>query len=129
MKRGIVLVVLCLVLAVVIAAQSGSSLLIPIWTGARYVFAKLGPTLVLNGNQLDVLVPPVPVYKRDVLLTYDTAAAGWKLPAGATNPVVYVNGLRYHQGLDFVINAGVIKNQFDNMTPDMLVTCDYDAPN
>jgi hypothetical protein len=129
MKRAIVLVCLCLALAVMIAAQSGSPLLVPIWAGTRYVFAKLGPTLVLNGGQLDVLLPPGAVHKRDVLLTYDTAAAGWKLPAGATNVVVYVNGLRYHQGTDFTITSGVIKNQFDNMAPDMLVTCDYDATN
>jgi hypothetical protein len=127
MKRVIVLVVLCLTLAVMIAAQSGSPLLVPIWAGTRYVFARLGPSLVLNGGQLDAVLPPLPVHKRDVLLTYDTNAAGWKLPVGATNVVVYVNGLRYHQGTDFVINAGVVKNQFDNMTPDMLVTCDYDT--
>ncbi|MBI1872441.1 MAG: hypothetical protein HYS05_00970, partial [Acidobacteria bacterium] len=60
---------------------------------------------------------------------YDANAAGWKVPAGATNIVVYVNGLRYHQGLDFVITSGVIKNQFDNMIPEHLVTCDYDTTN
>jgi hypothetical protein len=127
MKRSIVLVVLCLALAVMIAAQSGSPLLIPVWAGARYVFAKLGPTLVLNGNQLDVLLPPASVRRRDVFLTYDTAAAGWKLPAGATNVVIYVNGLRYRQGYDYVITAGVVKAQFDNMLPEHQVTCDYDA--
>ncbi|MBI4904404.1 MAG: hypothetical protein HY820_12255 [Acidobacteria bacterium] len=127
MKRGIVLVVLCLALAALIAAQSGSPLLIPVWTGARYVFAKLGPTLVLNGNQLDVLLPPTPVRRQDVLLVYDTAAGGWKVPAGATNIVVYVNGLRYRQGYDYVITSGVIKAQFDNMIPEHQVTCDFDS--
>ena len=127
MKRGIVLVVLCLALTALIAAQSGSPLLLPVWTGARYVFAKLGPTLVLNGNQLDVLLPPTPVRRQDVLLAYDTTAAGWKLPAGATNVAVYVNGLRYRQGYDYVITSGVIKAQFDNMIPEHQVTCDFDS--
>lgn len=127
MKRGIVLVVLCLALAALIAGQSGSPLLIPVWTGARYAFAKLGPTLVLNGNQLDVLLPPVPVRRQDVLLVYDTPAGGWKLPAGASNVAVYVNGLRYRQGYDYVITSGVIKAQFDNMIPEHQVTCDFDS--
>jgi len=126
MKRGIVLVVLCLALTALIAAQSGSPLLIPVWTGARYVFAKLGPTLVLNGNQLDVLLPPTPVRRQDVLLVYDTTAGGWKVPAGATNLSVYVNGLRYRQGYDYLITSGVIKAQFDNMIPEHQVTCDFD---
>ncbi|MBI4910991.1 MAG: hypothetical protein HY820_45695 [Acidobacteria bacterium] len=128
MKRGIVLVILCLALAALIAAQTGSPLLLPVWNGARYVFAKLGPTLVLNGNQLDVLLPPTPVRRVDVLLIYDTTVAGWKLPAGATNIAVYVNGLRYRQGNDYVVTAGVIKAQFDNMLPEFQVTCDFDTP-
>ncbi|MCC6362143.1 MAG: hypothetical protein IT165_01385 [Bryobacterales bacterium] len=127
MKRGIVLAVLCLAMAVMIAAQSGSPLVIPVWTGARYVFARLGPSLVLNGNQLDILLPPVLVRHTDVLLVYDTAAAGWKLPATATNIAVYVNGLRYRQGYDYAITSGVVKAQFDNMLPDMQVTCDFDS--
>jgi len=128
MRRGIVLVILCLALAAFIAAQSGSPLLVPVWTGARYVFAKLGPTLVLNGNQLDVLLPPTPLRRRDVLLVYDTTAGGWKLPAGASNVTVYVNGLRYRQGYDYTITSGVIKAQFDNMLPEFQITCDFDAP-
>ena len=127
MKRGIMLCVLFLALAALIAAQSGSPLLIPVWTGARYVFAKLGPTLVLNSNQLDVLLPPTPVQHHDVLLVYDTTVAGWKLPAGATNVAVYVNGLRYRQGGDYVITNGVIKPQFDNMLPEHQVTCDFES--
>ncbi len=127
MKRGIVLAVLCLAMAVMIAAQSGSPLLIPVWTGARYVFARLGPSLVINGNQLDVLLPPVPVHRTDVLLVYDTTALGWKLPSGATSIAVYVNGLRYRQGYDYVITTGVIKAQFDNMIPEHQVTCDFDS--
>lgn len=129
MKRGIVLALLCLVLAAFVGAQSASPLLIPIWAGARYIFPKLGPTLVLNtsSNQLDALVPPIPVRKYDVLLTYDTAAAGWRMPAGATNLVIFVNGLRYRAGYDYVITAGVIKAQYDNMLPEHQVTCDYDV--
>ena len=122
-----VLAVLCLALTALIAAQSGSPLLIPVWTGARYVFAKLGPTLVLNSNQLDVLLPPTPVQHHDVLLVYDTTVAGWKLPAGATNVAVYVNGLRYRQGGDYVITNGVIKAQFGNMLPEHQVTCDFES--
>lgn len=130
MKRAIVLAVLCLVLAVAIADQYASPPLVPVWVATRYIFPKLGPTLVLNTttNQLDALVPLIPVRKYDVLLTYDTAIAGWRMPTGATNLVIYVNGLRYRSGYDYVIAAGVIKNQFDNMAPDHQVTCDYDAP-
>lgn len=131
MKRGIVLALLCLVFAVIILAQTGSPLLVPIWAGSRYVFAKLGPTLVFNtnNNQLDALLPAVPVRKYDVLLTYDTNAAGWRMPAvGASNLVIYVNGLRYRAGYDWTISNGVIKNQYDNMIPEHQVTCDYDAP-
>lgn len=131
MKRAIVLAVLCLVLAVAIAGQYGSSPpLVPVCVGSRYIFPKLGRSMVLNTttNQLDALVPPIPVRKYDVLLTYDTTVAGWKMPAGATNLVIYVNGLRYRSGYDYVIAAGVIKAQYDNMLPEHQVTCDYDAP-
>jgi hypothetical protein len=117
------------VLAVAIAAQYGSPPLVPVWIGSRYIFPKLGPTLVLNTttNQLDALLPPIPVRKYDVLLTYETAPAGWRMPAGATNLVIFVNGLRYRAGYDYVITAGVIKAQYDNMLPEHQVTCDYDV--
>ena len=69
----------------------------------------------------------------DVLLTYAAAPVnGWALPANYNaNLVVFVNGVRVHQGADFVVAANVVQiapaNNSGNMLSTDQVTCDYDS--
>jgi len=122
MKR---IFLITLIFGAIILAQTTSPYLLPIWNGSRYIWAKLGPTLVLNGNQLDALLPPPSVRRTDVLLVYDVTAKGWKLPVVAHDVAVYVNGLRYRQSSDYIITNGVILAQYENMTATHVVTADF----
>lgn len=109
-------------------AQSSSTFWLPVWTGTRYTFPRLGPTLVVANNQIDAVPAVAKVRTYGTVLTYDAAAAGWHAPAGSSNLVVYVNGLRYTQGTDYSISspAGLITALADNMQPASLVVVDYD---
>ena len=64
------------------------------------------------------------------VLSYDSTAAGWPVPAGASNFSVWVNGLHYTQGVDYSIAGGILKpldtTPDSNMQPGFLVTADYD---
>jgi hypothetical protein len=94
------------------------------WNGAP-VWYKAGPTFIVANGQVDVAAPPV---KRmyDVLLAYDATANGWKIPTGAKNVQVFVNGLRYHANNYVISTAGVMTAVFSNMDPSHEVTVDYD---
>ena len=64
------------------------------------------------------------------VLSYDSTAAGWPVPAGSSNFAVWVNGLHYTQGVDYSIAGGILKpvdaSPDSNMQPGFLVTADYD---
>jgi hypothetical protein len=78
--------------------------------------------------------PPGPGVSRryNVVLQYDATAAGWTLPAGASNVVAFANGLRYTPVIDYLITGGVIKpvdtSATSNMQPGYLVVVDFDQP-
>jgi hypothetical protein len=142
MKRALLVLIAT---ALLLAAQSQFQF--PVFTSGRLQWISPGPTLVVNpAGQIDALIPPpVPgpagpagptgpqgppgvarprVY--DQALVYNTALGIWSVPATAANVVVYVNGIRYHLGTDYQINAGTIKALGNNMQPGFLITVDYD---
>lgn len=139
-------------LAVALYAQSTYQLLV--YTNGRLQWATAGPTLSLSSNgQLDAVIPaPIPgpagpagppgatgpqgppgpsaVLHADVALTYNAAYGGWPLPAPSAGMnikavAVYVNGLRYHAGLDYTIEAGMVRAIGANMNSTYFVLCDY----
>ena len=102
-----------------------SNLQVLVLNGTKYIFPKLGPSLTVSPtNVLDVISLKTRIF--DTQLSFDATSAGWPLPAGATDVVIYVNGLRYHAGLDYQISNNIIKpfsgSAFD---PSYVVTCDY----
>jgi len=112
------------------AQSSNNTLLIPIWNGQQYVYAKLGANLSLANGTLSASVATPPARHYGLVLQYDSTQGGWPLPAGAANIVVYVNGLRYTAALDYSISGGVLKSLGDpvngNMLSTFLVVADYD---
>lgn len=120
-----------------ITALSGAVLLwaadqiiysVPIWNGRGYIFARLGPGLAVANGQLDVVVSPA-TRRYDVVLAYDSTATGWRLPAGALNPKIYVNGFAYARDVDYTVDAaGLVKAKWDNMPTTAVVVADFDAP-
>lgn len=89
------------------------------WTGRQWFYPKLGtgfavipPATGERYGRVDVLFPPppaIPQRETDRELTWEAAAGGYRLPlATATHVVVYVNGLRYRQGLDYSVSGGLV---------------------
>jgi hypothetical protein len=62
----------------------------------------------------------------DAVLAYDATANGWRLPAGASNVVLHVNGLRYRGGVDYTITDGLVTALSENMQPTFAVIADHD---
>ncbi len=113
---------------VAVAWQGSSPVWMYGWNGGP-LWMRLGPTLAVTNGQMDIVLPPVvsaPVRRRDVLLAYDAVAKGWKIPAGATNLEIHVNGIRYRSANYTISNAGVLAATFGNMLPEHEVTIDYD---
>lgn len=77
----------------VLSQAPASGYRVPVWTGVRYEWPLLGPSLVIQGGRLDVLLPPAQARTYGVRVQPD-AAGRYLLPAGARNVVVYINGLR-----------------------------------
>ena len=65
--------------------------------------------------------------KRNVVLAYDANAKGWRLPAGAANVTLHVNGLRFLPGPDYTISTDLILAVTDNMQPGFTVVADFDG--
>jgi hypothetical protein len=120
----------------IISALSGAALLwaadqiiysVPIWNGRGYIFARLGPGLAVANGQLDVVVSST-TRKYDVVLAYDVSVAGWRLPTGAGNPKIYVNGFAYIKDVDYAVDGtGLIKAKWDNMPTTAVVVADFDT--
>ncbi len=75
--------------------------------------------------------PPGQTNRRyNVVLQYDSNAAGWPMPANTTNALVFCNGLRYTLAIDYLITSNVIKpmdtSASSNMQSTFLVVVDFD---
>lgn len=64
--------------------------------------------------------------RYNTVLAYDAVAKAWKLPAGAVNPVIHVNGLRYLPWTDYSVTGTAVKALSTNMQPTDTVSADYD---
>lgn len=73
-------------------------------------WAFFGPDFRVDpGGQISVNFPAPPkVQRRSVHLAWDAAIQGWRLPAGATDVVLYVDTWRMHQGRDWEVREGII---------------------
>jgi hypothetical protein len=118
-------IAIALLMACGATAQGPAVTWIYVWLNGRADWFTLGPTLKVTNKQLDVSLPPAKVRRYDVALVYDPAKNGWPLPAGATNLVVIVGGLRYSPS-NYTIAAGVLVAKFSNMDPSLEVLIDYD---
>lgn len=93
-----------------VAQTVSSRYQIPIWdsTTRQYVFTVLGPSLAVSTDK--VLSVRLPVRVIGKALTWDATALVWRFPTGVvpSNVAVYVNGLRYMEGQDYVIKGGAV---------------------
>lgn len=114
---------------IVVMAPNGQGIMAP-------GFISLGPGLtvkLVDGKAvLDVVAPTTPPpaatpskRKYDVVLTR-SAEGAYPLPTGATNMVVHVNGIRYREAGNWVIEGVNLKPIASNWPPDADVTIDYD---
>lgn len=123
MKR---LVVCAVVVAAYLLGQAGSGYWVPVWNGSRYEWPRLGPSFVVKGGQVDVLVPPVPQRSYGVRVQPD-ARGRYVLPAQSPKGVViYINGLRATEGVDYQLSGAEITPLWAWGTQD-LVVADFDG--
>lgn len=120
-------------MAVLTAQITFQNYQIPLWNGRGYVWVKMSSHFTLNNGVLDVAIPAAPaVVQRaySVPLTFEATVNGYPLPIPNSNVVVYVNGLRYMPGVDYLINGGVVQAMSTNWPPpaDTMVSIDYDKP-
>lgn len=104
-----------------ILSQTVTSIFLPVWTGTRLSWVRVGSGLRLDGDVLSVSAPA----RTETVLVYSTSAAGWPLPAGARDVVIYANGLRYRAGLDYTIQSGVVKASSSNMLPEFSIVAEH----
>ncbi len=100
------------------------------FSNGRVGWPVLGPTFKITNGVVDVSLPQTATVTRkyDVVLVYDPVAAGWKVPAGATNVKAWVNGLNYSRD-EYAISNAILKPVFGNMPADCKVIIDYDVVN
>ena len=99
------------------------SIVIHAFIDGKAKLLTLGPSLhVSAAGQLEATRRE---YNR--VLPYDPTTQTWTVPAGASNIVLYCNGLKYQPGIDYSID-GVTVAKLDgaSMAPEHLVTADYD---
>jgi hypothetical protein len=84
-------------------------------TTGKHAWPKLGGTLIVTNGVLDVApVPAKPNRAFGKVLSYDSASGTYRIPGGGTatvayvNMVVFVNGLRYTEGIDYTFAAGFV---------------------
>lgn len=127
--RMLVTALVCLIVSAALLAQTATINWVYGYAGSRAVWWQLGPSFVVTGNVIDVKAPPPPPSVVRVIgekIAYDTAAAGWKVPAGAKNLEVWVNGLHYWPVTDYTDNGGVLKAAGASMLPEFDVRFSYE---
>lgn len=109
----------------ILLAQTSGRYLLPIWSGNHYVWAQLGDGLAINGGVLDV--KPAPGVTIGAKPVWDASAGGYRLPVTPTQVAVYVNGLRYTEGIDYTLQGALIVPTANNWPgpADAVVTVDY----
>ena len=118
--------------AVLLAATaiSQSVLRLPVYDGRQYSFPRIGSGFVVSNGVISVTPPTVTPRKYGQILPFDVSQGAWILPASATGIVVFVNGFRFVNGVDYsatTTNSGTfIRPLGTNMTPDDIVVVDYD---
>lgn len=101
MKRALGVAILLGGLAL-LALQS-NNYLVPVWTGNHYTYPKLGPGLVITNGVLDVAV--VSSRQYNVALTQSPDGT---FKVTGTKVVIYLNGLRQSEGIDYKLADGVL---------------------
>jgi hypothetical protein len=125
-----VVLLLSVILAVTAVSQS-SGLKLPVWDGRRYQFPTLGSGFVVSNGVISI-APSTSTSTRKFgqVLVYDLTTAAWVLPPNANNIVVYVNGLRYTQGIDYeymqATNGTYVRALGTNMGATDHVIVDYE---
>lgn len=108
MNLRLVLILSC-VCAMVLLAQVTGPALVPIWEGRQYVWYRLGSSFVRENGTLEINVPAQPKPRSvGVKLTWDAAASGYRLPAGARNVEMWVNGLHYWAPVDYTLQGDLV---------------------
>lgn len=134
--RLTVLVVVCLLLILAALALPALAQTVPAtswiygYVGNRAAWLRLDPAVfIVSGEVVSVKAPPAPPSAARVYgekLAYDATVTGWKVPAGARNVEVFVNGLHYWPGVQYTLDAGTIKPLNTNMLSDFDVRINYD---
>lgn len=127
-------------LSVALAAaflETDKTVCVPLWsrdpgTGRwGWIYVGLGPSLVVRGGYLDALLPAQPAQRiYGSALSWDELKMGYPLPAGARNVTLFVNGKRYYEGAEYLIQQQVVKPVGAGW-PDpnvSVVRCDHDPP-
>lgn len=125
---GLLLIVMAFALAAGAQTNQPAGLL-PFWNFRSWQYLTLGNGFRLTGTRLDVVAPP-PALVRDAALARDSGspALRYKLPADADSRTVavFVNGLRYHAGLNFATVSDVTGSYVVPSRPCPAADCDWD---
>jgi hypothetical protein len=109
-------------------AQTSSRLQIPVWDAAsgHYVPVVIGTSLqVVNGRLEVITTSPAIVRKYGAALMATNGT--YKLPESAANVVLFQNGLRQSEGIDYQLTGYVVTPLWAWET-DAQIRADYDVP-
>lgn len=116
--------------ALALGSMAATAYRIPLWDGSRYIWPLLGPSLVVQGGYLDIVLAPTPAPRqRNVVLQWQQIAGGYKFPAAPKNQECHVNGLLYTPGDDYTITGDtLVPGVLGNWPPaaEAKVVCSYD---
>lgn len=114
---------------VAVRAQGQQTSWVYAWVGNKAAWLKLGSSLAIVGDTLEVRLPapppPAPVLRRVVGQQLVRVEGGWAAPAGAIDLEIHVNGIHYWLSYDYIVAAGVIVPLAENMPADADVRASF----
>jgi hypothetical protein len=121
-KRSIVLILL---FATILFAQVVINR-IPIWSNGHVLFPTLGQSLRITNDTLDVVFPTTSQITRryGLQLNLNPISNTYLFPLGATNIVVFHNGIRNLINIDYQIESNGIRMLF--AATDAQISIDFD---
>lgn len=111
MKKFVFGVAVGLIAFGVLRSQTSAIRMMPIWNEGikKYEFYVLSNKFTLNNGIIDLNVRTRFAGK---VMSWDATAGGYRIPASTgatpTNVVVFVNGLRYSEGVDFTVKGTLV---------------------